>query len=201
VGDPNFVPSDKVANAVGFAASSHGRQTRKATSIPYLQHLLGVASIAMEHGADETVTIAALLHDVIEDTDVTEADLKEHFGPEVAEIVRWCSAEAKTAGDDPAGSWQARKRAYICHLAEAPPAAVLVSLADKIHNARSVAADYRRAGRRDEYWDRFNAGKQDQLWYFEMLIDMYEERAAEADARITDAMVEELRRAVAEIAR
>lgn len=198
VAEPSFVPTAEIARAVAFAADHHGDQTRKGTSIPYLQHLLGAASIAMEHGATETETVATVLHDVIEDTDVTEAELEATFGPEVSTIVRWCSAEAKDDAD-PRTSWTARKQAYIDHLADAPPAAVLVSLADKIHNARAIAADQRRSGGEEAFWDRFNASRAEQIWYFGELLDTYRRRSRDPDARITPEMIEELERAVDEL--
>lgn len=194
---PTFVPSPEIARAIGFAIDHHGAQTRKGTAVPYLQHLLGVASIAMEHGATETETIAAVLHDVIEDTDVDERRLAEAFGPDVTVIVAECSAETKTGGD-PAESWRARKLSYIDQLAKSSPSAVLVSLADKIHNARSLAADHRRLD--DEVWGRLNAGRQDQVWYYRSLIDTYERRVDENASRISPDMVEELRRAVVSFA-
>ena len=197
MGDPTFVPSGEIARAVDFAAAHHGSQTRKATSVPYLQHLLGVAAIAMEFGATETETLAAILHDVIEDTEVDEPTLMEEFGSDVAELVMWCSAEAKS-DDNPVETWRPRKQAYLDHLALAPPSAVLVSLADKIHNARSIAADRRRAASDDRFWSRFNASREDQEWYYGALLDMYIDRVCEAEARISEAMVDELRRAVAD---
>ena len=147
--EPLFVPSPEIARAVAFAAEHHADQTRKGTSIPYLQHLLGVASIALEFGATEIETVASILHDVLEDTTVSEGQLLEAFGVEVTDIVIYCSVEARTGGD-PRESWRSRKQAYLDQLAEASVSAVLVSLADKIHNARSIGADLRRAGDRQQ---------------------------------------------------
>lgn len=195
VGEPPFVPGPEIGRAVAFAALHHGGQLRKGTTIPYLQHLLGVASIALELGSTEVETVAALLHDVLEDTAVAEDELRAAFGTEVAEIVVWCSAEAKTGGSA-VDSWRARKQAYLDHLSRAPAAAVLVSLADKIHNARSIGDDLRRSRDPVSYWKRFNADRSDQLWYLRSLIEIYEARSSEPGARITLGMVDELRRAV-----
>ena len=195
VSDPSFVPSPEIARAVAFAAEHHGDQTRKGTPIPYLQHLLGVASIAMEFEATEPEAVGAILHDVLEDTPVTESRLREKFGAEVTDIVVWCSAEARTEGD-PVDSWKTRKQAYLDHLAEASPSAVLVSLADKIHNSRSIVADHGRADDKQEFWKRFNASRDDQVWYYRSLLEIYERRVGDADARITYTMVEELRSTV-----
>ena len=195
VADPLFVPSPEIARAVAFAAEHHGDQTRKGTSIPYLQHLLGVASIALEFGATETETVAAILHDVLEDTPVSESKLQDAFGAEVTDIVVSCSAEAKTNGD-PRDSWRPRKQAYLDHLAKASASAVLVSLADKIHNARSIGADHRRAADKEAFWERFNASRDDQVWYYRSLLQMYEKRLGAADRRISEAMFDELDSAV-----
>lgn len=195
VADPLFIPSPEIARAVEFAAEHHGDQTRKGTSIPYLQHLLGVASIALEFGATEIETVAAILHDVLEDTSVTENVLRAAFGPEVTDIVLSCSNEAKTGGD-PRDSWRSRKEAYVAHLATASASAVLVSLADKIHNARSIGADHRRAEDKETFWERFNAGRDDQVWYYRSLVEMYQERLGAADRRINAAMFDEFDSAV-----
>lgn len=195
VNQPTFVPSPEIGRAVAFAALHHGDQVRKGTAIPYLHHLLGAASIAMGFGATEAETVAAVLHDVLEDTDVSEDELRDAFGAEVADIVVWCSAEAKT-GASAVDSWRARKQAYLDHLARAPAAAVLVSLADKIHNARAIGGDLRRSSEPAGFWERFNAERGDQLWYLRSLIEIYETRADEPGARITIEMVEELRLAV-----
>lgn len=195
VGDPAFVPSPEIARAVAFAAEHHGVQTRKGTPIPYLQHLLGVASIAMEFGATEPETVAAILHDVLEDTPVDKSELQRAFGAEVTDIVVWCSAEAKTEAD-PVDSWKTRKKLYLDHLACASHPAVLVSLADKIHNSRAMVADHRRADEKQKFWDRFNASRDDQIWYYESLLEIYEQRVGADGSRISPTMVTELRTAV-----
>ena len=149
----------------------------------------------MEFGATEPETVAAILHDVLEDTPVDESDLRRTFGAEVTDIVVWCSAEAKSEAD-PVDSWKTRKKVYLDHLARASPPAVLVSLADKIHNSRAMVADHRRADEKQKFWERFNASRDDQIWYYRSLLEMYEQRVGDADARISPTMVTELRSAV-----
>jgi hypothetical protein len=117
-------------------------------------------------GGDEDEAIAGLLHDAIEDTDVTFDDLTARFGPKVAEIVQGCSdTDVK-----PKPPWRARKEAYLAHLIDARPEVVRVSLADKVHNARSVLFDYRLMG--EELWARFNPDA-DQLWYYRSLVEVF----------------------------
>ncbi|MEA2826782.1 MAG: hypothetical protein QOG43_1221 [Actinomycetota bacterium] len=158
----------RFSDAVAWAAEVHGDQLRKGTHIPYLSHLLAVSSLVLEAGGSEEDAIAALLHDAIEDTDATAADIEERFGPRVAAIVVACSDTTES----PKPPWRERKEAYQAHLADpATPTEVLrVSAADKLHNARSILSDYRDIG--DELWTRFNAGVDGQLWNYGCLADI-----------------------------
>ncbi len=124
--------------ALVFAAQKHEAQTRKGTTIPYIAHLMQVAGLALENGANEDEAIAALLHDVMEDQDVTREELTSRFGPAVAAIVTECSDSSST---DKA-PWKQRKTAYIAHVLTASRSARLVSSCDKLHNARAILADY-----------------------------------------------------------
>jgi (p)ppGpp synthase/HD superfamily hydrolase len=210
---PRFVPSRRLADAVAFAAEAHHDQVRKETTIPYLSHLLGVAGIAMELGADEDEAVAAVLHDVVEDTDVDADTLREAFGDRVADIVVACSTEART-GDPERDAYRRRKGRYVAHLAgrpdldgeqltaddpgRAPASAVLVSLADKLHNARAIATDVRRDG--DAAFDRFSGSIADVRWYYRRLLAAYRHRLDDPDARIDAAAVADLEAAVAAFA-
>jgi (p)ppGpp synthase/HD superfamily hydrolase len=189
----NRVLSKRFEDALVYATRLHARQTRNGTAIPYVSHLLAVASLVIEAGGDEDEAIAALLHDGPEDQGglATLADIRDRFGPAVAEIVAACSdtfAEQKPA-------WQQRKRAYLEHLPEASPSARLVSCADKLHNARSILADYRQHG--ELLWDRFNAGRDDILWYYGELVRIFAEHGPERLARELALVVGQLRDAVA----
>ena len=159
--------SHRFDEALVLAAALHRDQLRKGSQIPYLAHLLGVAAIALEHGASEDQAVAALLHDAVEDQGglPTLAVIRNRFGDAVAEIVKSCS-DADTIPKPP---WRARKEAYVAQLAEAPEAAWLVSAADKLHNARAILADYRQIG--EPVWGRFTGGKQGTLWYYQALVE------------------------------
>ena len=157
---------------MALAATAHAGQTRKGTDIPYVSHLLAVAALVLEDGGDEDQAVAALLHDTLEDTVVTEAELRSRFGDRVADIVVACTDTT----EDPKPPWRPRKEAYIAHLrADAPVDALRVAVADKLHNARSLVADVRRDG--PSTLARFNAGAAEQLWYLDSLVDVFSVRA------------------------
>ena len=154
--------------ALQYAIIVHAGQVRKGTQIPYISHLLAVTSIVLEHGATEDEAIGALLHDAGEDAggEARIADIAARFGDAVAAIVRGCS-DTTTASPKP--PWRQRKEAYIAHLHEATAAIILVSAADKLHNARAILHDYHTIG--DALWQRFNAGKAGTLWYYRAVTD------------------------------
>ena len=161
--------SDRFTDALTFATQLHAKQTRKGGGIPYIAHLLGVASIALEHGANEDEAIAALLHDAIEDQGgaATREEIRCRFGDTVTEIVDGCTESDLT----PKPPWFERKQAYIAHIPKASPSVLLVSASDKLHNARSVLNDYRVLG--DAVWERFQGGKEGTLWYYHSLVDAF----------------------------
>ena len=161
--------TERFDKALAYAAGLHRAQRRKGTDIPYVAHLLGVASLAIEMGADEDQAIAALLHDAVEDQGVTVAEIAARWGDGVARIVADCT-DADTLPKPP---WRARKEAYVAALAHKSAASLLVSLADKLHNARAIVEDLRVAG--PALWDRFNGGRQS-LWYYRALSDAFLER-------------------------
>lgn len=168
--------SDRLSVALRTAAELHAGQCRKGTNIPYLAHLLGTCAIALEHGAGEDEAIAALLHDAIEDvrpTETTRARVAT-FGERVLAIVEACT----DADAHPKPPWRERKVRYLAHLATADHSALLVSAADKLHNARAIVADLRRVG--PAVWDRFNpdAGRDGSLWYYRSLVEAYRENPA-----------------------
>jgi (p)ppGpp synthase/HD superfamily hydrolase len=159
-------------DALAYATRLHAPQYRKGTRIPYVSHLLAVASLVLEAGGDEDEAIAALLHDGPEDQGgiATLTEIRARFGDRVAAIVAACSDTFEA--EKPA--WQARKQAYLDHLSEAAPSVLLVSCADKLHNARAILADYRRHG--EVLWERFNGGRDDVLWYYRELARTFGER-------------------------
>jgi GTP pyrophosphokinase len=158
----------RLADAAAFALAIHATQTRKGTDTPYISHLLGVASLVLEHGGDEDQAIAGLLHDAIEDQGAhQEAVIGERFGARVAAIVRGCT----DADVIPKPPWQARKEAYIAHLEHAGADVLLVSCADKLHNARSICTDLHTHGL--AVFDRFNAGQEGTIWYYSALAETF----------------------------
>jgi (p)ppGpp synthase/HD superfamily hydrolase len=162
--------------------------------VPYVAHLLSVAAIALEHGADEDEAIAALLHDAIEDQGrkgQTREDIQQRFGERVREIVEGCT----DTDQDPKPPWQNRKAAYLVHLPHASQSVHLVSAADKLHNARTILADLRRQG--ESLWDRFNGKKEGTLLYYRSLAAFFQHAP---DPRLAP-LAEELDRVVTDIER
>jgi (p)ppGpp synthase/HD superfamily hydrolase len=152
-----------------FAAEKHSVQTRKASTIPYIAHLMGVASLALEFGGDEDLAIAALLHDVVEDCGGMPmlAEVKRRFGPRIAKIVDGCT----DSYTEPKPPWRERKENYLKHLKKAGAETRLVSAADKLNNVRSILADYREVG--ESIWARFNGGREGTLWYYRSLLEEF----------------------------
>ena len=152
-----------------FAAEQHSGQTRKASTIPYIAHLLGVASLVLEAGGDEDLAIAALLHDVVEDCGGAPMlkQVRRRFGKRVAHVVDGCT----DADTEPKAPWRERKEKYLRHLKTADADTLLVSAADKLNNIRSILSDYRAIG--ESVWSRFNAGREGTLWYYRTLRDQF----------------------------
>jgi len=161
--------SRQFEKALTYATRIHGGQLRKKTRIPYIAHILGVAAIAMEYGANETEAIGALLHDAVEDCGGAKRlrDIERKFGKDVAKIVEGCTDTDQT----PKPPWLERKKAYVVHVRHAPIPTKLVSASDKLHNVRAILMDYRKEGER--LWSRFNGGKQGALWYYRALVNAF----------------------------
>jgi (p)ppGpp synthase/HD superfamily hydrolase len=155
--------------AFAFAAKKHSSQTRKASTIPYISHLMGVASLVLEAGGDEDLAIAALLHDVVEDCGGAPMlkEVRRRFGTRVAKVVDGCT-DADTIPKPP---WRERKEKYIARLKKEDADTRLVSAADKLNNVRSILSDYRAIG--ESVWSRFNGGREGTLWYYRTLRDIY----------------------------
>jgi (p)ppGpp synthase/HD superfamily hydrolase len=184
--------TDRFLAGVALAVEAHGDQRRKGTEIPYVAHLLVVTGLVLEDGGDEDQAIAAMLHDTVEDVGGAPMleGIREQFGARVAGIVEACSDTLEPAGKEP---WRLRKERYLARLREEEDDGVLrVSLADKVHNARSIVRDYRVEGPR--LWQRFvTRSAADQLWYYESLLRFFEERRP-------GPLTEDLRHAVDELA-
>ena len=167
--------------ALTLASTLHRDQTRKKTTVPYLAHLMAVAGIVLEanayHEFDniEDIAIAALLHDAVEDQGhkITLDEIRQRFGDTVCEIVHDCSDAIIEEEHQKKAPWRERKDAYISKIRHKPQESILVSCADKLHNARTIMFDYDRIG--DTVWDRFNSKKEDTLWYYESLYEAFAE--------------------------
>jgi (p)ppGpp synthase/HD superfamily hydrolase len=159
--------------ALARAQEWHGNQVRKGTDIPYLSHLLGVAALVMEDGGTHDQVVAALLHDAAEDQggETTLAAIGSEFGSRVATIVRACSDSLEAVGVEKA-PWKQRKERALSQLEDAPPEALIVVAADKLHNLRSTVTDLSLEG--ESVWDRFNAGRDDILWYYDAMHEVLE---------------------------
>lgn len=187
-----WLTSPRFAEALEAAALMFAGKSKKGSTIPYVSHLLGVCAIALEHGATEDEAIAALLHDTIEDitpTDRARATVAR-FGPEVLRIVEGCS----DSWTHPKPPWKERKEAYIKHLETADRSVLLVSAADKLHNALAIVSDLKRCG--DFVWKRFNATRDEELWYYGELVEVFQKRLVD----LPD-LVEDLERAFSEMER
>lgn len=183
----------KFQEALGFAAELHRTQTRKASQVPYVGHLLSVAGLVIEADGAETEAIAALLHDAAEDQggDVALTEIEERFGPEVAAIVEECSDTVVT----PKPPWRERKQSYIEHLKTASDSTIRVSMADKLDNARAILRDLRRFG--PKVWQRFNTDDpHEHLWYYRSLLEVYRRRSdswlVDELSRVVETLAEEI---------
>lgn len=159
----------RFTKAFQFAYQKHKGQARKASRIPYITHLMGVASLVLEAGGDEDLAIAALLHDVVEDCGgrPTLNQVRRLFGKRVADIVDGCT-DAYTIPKPP---WRERKESYIRRLKKESADTRLVSAADKLNNIRSILSDYRALG--ESVWSRFNGGRDGTIWYYRTLRDEF----------------------------
>jgi (p)ppGpp synthase/HD superfamily hydrolase len=177
--------TDRFETALAYAARVHRQQRRKGTDIPYVGHLLIVAGLVIEDGGDEDEAIAALLHDAVEDQggEPRLEDIRARFGARVAAIVDGCTDTDKV----PKPPWQARKQAYLEHLDTASAAVRRVSAADKLHNARAILADYGVHG--EALWSRFNASRDEIVWYYRSLADTFQRRGPASLATQLDAVV------------
>ena len=175
-------------DALLLASQLHREQVRKASGVPYISHLLAVAAVVLEHGGTEDEAIAALLHDAIEDQGgaATRELICEKFGDAIVEIVDGCT-DAETLPKPP---WEQRKQAHLEAIRGAPAAVLLVTAADKLHNARSILNDLRQLG--EDLWPRFSGGKVGTLWYYRSMVEVLR-------LRVPEGLFDELERTIAQI--
>jgi (p)ppGpp synthase/HD superfamily hydrolase len=182
----------RLQRAFRYAAEKHEGQTRKQTAVPYLSHLMAVASLVLEAGGDEDLAIAALLHDVVEDCGGMPRlrEIRRRFGPRVAKIVEGCT----DSFGEPKREWVERKKDYLREVRHADVDTRLVSASDKLHNVRTILSDYRQHG--EAIWARFSGKKEGTLWYYRALSDEYQRRNPNRITRELALAVGELERAV-----
>jgi GTP pyrophosphokinase len=180
--------NERFEQALVYAARLHANQRRKSSDAPYLAHLMAVAALVLEHGANEDEAIAALLHDAVEDQGgaSTRAEIARRFGERVASIVDGCT----DTDQQPKPPWRARKEAYLAHLADAKDSVRLISAADKLHNVRDLTAALRSQG--EAVWQHFRGGRAGTLWYYRAVLETLRTRGPQT-------LVEELGRAIAEL--
>lgn len=164
--------SERFHAALIYTAKLHAKQYRKDTDIPYISHLYSVACLVMEAGGNEDEVIGALLHDAAEDQGGISQlnEIRAQFGDAAADIVAGCTDDMPAAGETKR-PWKARKEAYLEHLSTAPDSVLLVSNADKLHNARSILTDLQEIG--EVIWDRFTASREETLWYYRSLAEAF----------------------------
>lgn len=154
----------KIENAIQFAAVAHAGTTRKGKARPYILHPIEAMTIVASLTEDEKVLAAAVLHDVVEDTDVGKEAILAEFGDRVAALVM-AESENKMRDIPSEASWKARKQATIDHLAGLERDALLICLGDKLANIREMSRDYKASG--DKLWERFNQkDKKMHAWYY-----------------------------------
>jgi (p)ppGpp synthase/HD superfamily hydrolase len=169
---PQPLLTTRFAEAFALANQLHAHQYRKQTTIPYISHLMSVSALVLEMGGNEDEAIAALLHDAVEDQGglATLTQIKDRFGEIVAGLVRHCSDCVVS----PKPPWQERKDRHLAKLQIAPLSTLRVSLADTLHNARSIQIERRLAG--ESIWHKFSQGKDGIVWYYGSLSQLYHER-------------------------
>ena len=172
---PDWQPTEILETALGVASWAHKDCVRKGTSIPYISHLLAVSALVIEHGGSEVQAAAGLLHDLIEDTDLKDGFLISALvGSDVTAIIVSCS----DTSEDPKPPWRDRKEKYLVHLREmiSQPKldpAILVALADKVHNAETTANMVLLDGLTAEEIflpGTFNADASEQKWWYSSLV-------------------------------
>jgi (p)ppGpp synthase/HD superfamily hydrolase len=172
------VDDERFLRALELAIRAHDGQVRTGTSIPYIAHPIGVASLVMEDGGSDDETAGALLHDAVEDGGEEYVPrIRDALGDEVLRIVLECS-DSVAPRNRPKAPWRERKLAYVGSIPTKSAEGVRVSTADKLHNARAILADLRSLG--VTVFDRFHADRDGVLWYYRMV---GEALAAHPDAR------------------
>ena len=185
--------TERLYQALQFTFKLHGRDARKASSVPYMAHLLAVCALTQQDGGDEDEAIAALLHDALEDKpdETSREEIGQLFGEKVLKIVELSTDTPPEYRGGVKPRWRERKEYYLAHIRTSNPELLRVTLADKVDNARAIYNDYQRLG--EDLWKRFNAGREDQIWYYESAVDAFK------TAGVHGLLLEELERLVSQI--
>ena len=166
--------TDLLDRAIIFAVKAHSGTERRGKGYPYIVHPLEAVEIVATMTKDQELLAAAALHDTVEDTDVTVAQIRDEFGDRVAALVAVESDDEMPAGVSEEDSWHTRKQAAIERLAKAPLEAKMVALGDKLSNMRAIARDYATQG--DDLWNLFHAkDPKDHEWHYRGLADALRE--------------------------
>jgi len=145
---------------------AHGQQVRKTDGSPYVVHPMMVAKKLARLNFHDEVIAAAMIHDVLEDTDITEQQLRQELGDEVVDIILPLSENKKL-------EWEERKKKYITDVKNAGHATKAVSIADKIHNLESVIETHKTMG--PAIWTKFNRGKEQKMWFEKEMLKSFQE--------------------------
>jgi (p)ppGpp synthase/HD superfamily hydrolase len=187
----------RLLRAHALALEWHAGQTRKGNDIPYVSHLVQVSGGVLEFGGDVDQAIAGLLHDALEDAPSAderrrrERAIAAEFGRDVLSIVLDCTDTASEDSLEDKSPWTERKRRYIAQLEQADARSLLVAGCDKRHNLHALLRDLRQHG--PDTLERFSAGADDQLWYFEGVLDALRGGVPEPLQTELEALVGELR--------
>ena len=176
---PHVELTSRFFYAIAYAAEAHKSQVRKSTNITYISHPFGVAALVLEAGGDEDQAIAGLLHDVAEDCggEPRIKEISDLFGSRVAHIVRGCS-DSLVADEASKAPWRERKVEHLSHLAASDDDILLVTAADKTHNARAIATDIQEIG--NKVWERFNSDSESIIWYYNSMLTILTARGVTA---------------------
>lgn len=164
-----FDGNNLINSAIEMAAKAHNGQCRKVSDIPYIVHPFEVAMILQENGIKKEVIAAGILHDTLEDTNVTPEDIKEKFGEEILRLVLGASEELEDRNRRP---WKERKIHTIESVKNVSEDILCITCADKLSNIRSMIKDYNEKG--EKLWSKFNAPYEEQKWYYENLVKSLE---------------------------
>lgn len=175
---------NQIEKAFQFALHKHEGQYRKGSKVPYITHPFAVSMILKHHQFSDEIVAAGLLHDTLEDTNTTKAELIEKFGEKVFDLVNAASE------NDTSLSWEARKQLTIKELPLKTTNELAVIVADKLHNIRSIQEDQNTIG--DEIWARFNRSKRSQSWYYMSIVNALEKHAS--NMRIIRILAAEVKR-------